>query len=134
MTQQNKEINIKQEIERAVESLKSAELLNEHGQYADAVSRLYYFSYHYIRALLLSKGLEPKTHEGSLRLLGLHFIKTGIFPPALSHSYAKLMKYRGEADYNPSYVFIKEDYSDFKKECDSLAKQINVYLHKEGFI
>lgn len=134
MTRQNIKINIKQEIERADDSLKSAELLNEHGQYADAVSRLYYYSYHYIRALLLSKGLEPKTHEGSLRLLGLHFIKTGIFPPALSHSYAKLMKYRGEADYNPSYVFTKEDYIDFKKETDSMCGQIIKYLQKEDLI
>jgi len=31
-----------------------------------------------VRALLLGKGLEPKTHEGALRLLGLHFVKPGI--------------------------------------------------------
>ncbi len=133
MTQENKWINIKQETERAEDCLKSAELLSIHGQYADAVSRLHYYSYHYIRALLLSKGLEPKTHEGSLRLLGLYFIKTEIFPPLLSHIYAKLMKYRGEADYNPSYVFTKEDYSDFKKEADLLSRQITEFLQKEGF-
>ena len=74
MTNQNKKINISQELERAKECLKSAELLVTHGQYADAVSRLYYYVYHNIRVLLLSSGLEPKTHEGALRLLGLHFI------------------------------------------------------------
>ena len=103
MTNQNKKINISQELERAKECLKSAELLATHGQYADAVSRLYYYVYHNIRALLLSSGLEPKTHEGALRLLGLHFIKSGIFAPGLSHSFAKLMKYRGEADYSQCY-------------------------------
>src|SRR3990172_2689275 len=63
MTQQNKKINISQELERAKDCLKSAELLMSHGQYADAVSRLYYYVYHNIRALLLSRGFEPKTKE-----------------------------------------------------------------------
>ena len=134
MTQQNKKINISQELERAKDCLKSAELLMSHGQYADAVSRLYYYVYHNIRALLLSRGFEPKTHEGTLRLLGLHFIKPGIFEPGLSHSFAKLMKYRGEADYNPSYVFTKEDYDDFKRESDLLNSQIIEFLQKEGLI
>lgn len=134
MTDQNIKINIKQEIERAEDCSKSAELLKEHNQFADAVSRLYYYAYHYIRALLLSKGFEPKTHEGSLRLLGMYFIKTGIFAPALSHSYARLMKYRGEADYNPSYIFTKEDYIDFKRESDLLKQQITEYLQKENLL
>ena len=68
MTNQNKKINISQELERA------KSVLSLQKQYADAVSRLYYYVYHNIRALLLSRGLEPKTHEGTLRLLGLHFI------------------------------------------------------------
>lgn len=134
MTEQNKKINISQELERAEDCLKSAELLMNHEQYADAVSRLYYYLYHVIKALLLSKGFEPKTHEGSLRLLGLHFIKPGIFEPSLSHTYAKLMKYRGEADYNPSYVFTKDDYTDFKKEAEVLHSQVIEFLQKEKLL
>jgi uncharacterized protein (UPF0332 family) len=134
MTQQNKKVNIAQELERAKDCLKSAELLVPHGQYADAVSRLYYYVYHSIRALLFSKGLEPKTHEGTLRLLGMHFIKPGIFETSFSHNFAKLMKYRGEADYNPSYVFTKEDYEDFKNEAEEIHNKIIEFLEKEKLI
>jgi len=134
MTKQNKKTNIAQEQERAKGCLKSADLLAAHGQYSDAVSRLYYYAYHTIRALLLSKGFEPKTHEGALRLLGMHFIKPGIFEPAFSHTFAKLMKYRGEADYNPSYIFTKDDYVDFQKEAVLLHKQVKEFLGKEGLI
>jgi len=70
-------------------------------------SRLYYYIFYHVRALLLSKGLEPKTHEGSLRLLSLHFVKEGILSNKMSHIFSKLMKFREEADYNPSYVFTK---------------------------
>jgi uncharacterized protein (UPF0332 family) len=46
MTQQNKKTNIAQEQERAKGCMKSADLLADHGQYSDAVSRLYYFAFH----------------------------------------------------------------------------------------
>ena len=57
------------------------------------------------RALLLLKELEPRSHEGVLRLFGLHFVKNGPFEAADSHIVSKMMKLREEADYNPSYTF-----------------------------
>jgi hypothetical protein len=60
--------------------LAAANLLFENDFLQDAISRLYYFLLHNTRALLLTKGLEPKSHdEGALRLFGLHFVKEGIF-------------------------------------------------------
>jgi hypothetical protein len=44
------------------------------------------------------------------------------------------MKYRAEADYNPSYVFSEEDYRDFKKEAEELVKEITDRLSKEGLL
>ncbi len=107
MTEKNKAVNIEQELERGKDCLKSAELLAVNGQLADAVSRLNYYSYHVMRALLLAKSLEPKTHEGILRLLGMHFIKPGILPTTTSHVFARLMKYREEADYSRCTLFPK---------------------------
>jgi len=44
------------------------------------------------------------------------------------------MKYREEADYNPSYVFTKDDYAQFKVEADSLFELIIECLRKEGMV
>jgi uncharacterized protein (UPF0332 family) len=134
MTIQNKKTNIKEELGRARECLRSAELLHSHGQTPDAVSRLYYYVFHAVKALLFSKGLEPKMHEGSARLLGLHFVKPGIVDPKASHVYSKLMKYREEADYNPSYVFTSDDYETFKSEAVRLENVINKFLKKEKLL
>src|SRR3972149_1078262 len=46
--------------------LKAATVLFEKTLLNDAVSRLYYFLLYNIRALLLTKGLEPKSHESAL--------------------------------------------------------------------
>ncbi|MEK6691220.1 MAG: HEPN domain-containing protein [Nitrospirota bacterium] len=134
MTEENKIENIKNELDRASKSLDAAMLLFNNGFLSDAVSRLYYFLLHNIRALLLSKGFEPKSHEGVLRLFSLHFIKEGIFEPKTSHIFAKLMKYREEADYNPIYVFTGEDFVEFRKEAESMADKIKVYLTEKGYL
>ncbi len=133
MIEKNKRTNIHEEIEWATKALDAANLLYENGFFNDAVSRLYYFLLHNIKALLLTKGLEPKSHEGALRLFSLHFVKEGIFEPKASHIFSKLMKYREEADYNPSYVFIKNDFIEFKKEAGELSDKIRKSLKENGY-
>ncbi|MEW6680481.1 MAG: HEPN domain-containing protein [bacterium] len=134
MRERNKRENIKSELERASKAMDAATLLSENDFLNDAISRLYYFLLYNIRALLLTKGLEPKSHEGVLRLFGLHFIKEGIFEPKASHIFSKLMKYREEADYNPVYVFTREDVAEFKKEAEDLSNKIKIYLKENGYI
>src|SRR3972149_6000706 len=77
MIEKNKKENIGEEIKRAKEAMRVTYLLFENSFVNDAISKLYYFLLYNVRALLLTKGLEPKSHEGALRLFGLHFVKKG---------------------------------------------------------
>lgn len=110
MTTENKNENVEEELRRGKESLEAAEVLAERGLLSDAISRLYYFAFHSARALLYTQGLEPKSHEGLLRLIGMHFVKTGTLSPQDSHILTRLQKYRSEADYNAAYAFTPDDY------------------------
>jgi uncharacterized protein (UPF0332 family) len=134
MNEQNKKANILEEIDRANEALKVATLLFENGFFKDAISRLYYSLLYFVRGLLLTEGLESRSHEGALRLFGLHFVKKGLFKADDSHIFSKLMKYREEADYNPSYTFTCEDFIEFKQESDRLIQKIMVYLKANGYL
>jgi len=134
MTRENRKENIREEMSRASQTTDAASLLFGNGLINDAVSRLYYFLLYNIRALLLTKGLEPRSHEGALRLFGLHFVKKGIFETKASHTFSKLMKYREEADYNPSYTFTEEDFIRFREEAEALAEKIRDYLKKERYL
>jgi len=40
------------------------------------------------------------------------------------------MKYREEADYNPFYSFTGEDYTEFRREAEQLAAEVQDYLEK----
>ena len=134
MNEDNKRENIKQELDRAEEAIGAATLLFDNGFISDAISKLYYFLLYNVRALLLTKGFESKSHEGALRLFGLHFVKKGLFEPGDSHIFSKLMKYREEADYNPSYVFTKEDFIEFKKEAEKLSDKVRDYLKRKDYL
>ena len=133
MIEENKRENIREEIVRATEARRAAELLFNNDFIKDAVSKLYYFLLYSIRALLFTKGLEPKSHEGALRLLGLHFVKEGLFISQDSHVFSKLMKFREEADYNPSYIFTEEDFKELAIEADNLFLKIRAYLKDKDY-
>ena len=44
------------------------------------------------------------------------------------------MKFREEADYNPSYTFTNEDFIEFKKEAEELTDKIRKYSRKKGYL
>jgi uncharacterized protein (UPF0332 family) len=134
LTEDNKKENIREELVRAAGAIQAANLLFDNSFLNDAVSRLYYFLLFNMRALLLSRGFQPKSHEGILRLFGLHFVKEGFFAAQDSHLFARLMKYREEADYNPSYTFTREDFVGFRKEAEALSGKIHEYLQEKGYI
>ena len=131
MTADNQRNNIHAELERATEALAASTLLYENGYISDAISRLYYFILYNVRALLLSKGLEPRSHDGALRLLGMHFVREGLIDKRAAQVFSKLMKFREEADYNPISMFTKENFIEFRGEAEIFAALIKSRL-KEG--
>jgi hypothetical protein len=134
VTEQNKKENVVEEIGKATTLLGAADLLFANGYINDAISRLYYCLFYHVRALLLTEGIEPKSHEAALRLLGLHFVKKGVMEPKISHLLAKLMKYREEADYNPGIVFTEEDFLIYRQEAMDAAGQIYSHLKERGYL
>ena len=74
----------KREFIRAEKSLKSAEVLLDHGFYEDAISRAYYAILHSAKASLILNKINVESHRGVRRLFSQHLIKTGnIIAPTL---------------------------------------------------
>ena len=88
----------------ADESMRAARVLVDAALLHDAESRLYYAIYHAAVALLLTEGLEPRSHAGTASMLGLHFVKTGRMDPEDARLFARIQKYRLEADYGRDFV------------------------------
>jgi len=64
VTADNRKQNVADELVRAAQCLAAAEALVGLGLAADAISRAYYAAFHLVRALLFSRGTEPRSHQG----------------------------------------------------------------------
>jgi uncharacterized protein (UPF0332 family) len=105
----NRLANAKVEVEAAKEALSAAAALLNGGLLRSPVSRLYYGMLHLVRALVVSCGFEPRTHEGVETLFALHLVRPGVVDIRHSKVFAHLQKFREQADYGPLLALAPED-------------------------
>lgn len=117
MTEANRRANVASELARADESMKAARLLVDAGLLHDAESRLYYAIYHAAVAVLLTEGIEPRSHAGTVSLLGLHFVKTGRMGAEDARLFARIQKYRIESDYGRDFVLTADGLQEDLAAC-----------------
>ncbi|MBI4374314.1 MAG: HEPN domain-containing protein [Deltaproteobacteria bacterium] len=129
MTGANKKLNIDEEVSVGERAYREALALLEKEFHEGATSRLYYAAFHLAHAVLLSEGLQPKSHKGALFLFKKHFVETGHFEPRYSQIIARAEKYREEADYRHDMSFSKElveqtrtEVKEFMEKCLSFLK------------
>jgi len=88
-------------LEKAEDALKSAEYDLIGGFTLAAANRAYYSCYYCMVALLYSKNVYAKTHQGLRTKFTELFIKnTSAFPMNISGTISMLFDYRQEADYD----------------------------------
>jgi uncharacterized protein (UPF0332 family) len=102
MTSSNQEANAAHERRASLNAWREAADLDRLGHHGGAVSRAYYAAYHAARALLFEKGLEPKTHEGVRRMLGLHYVLPGLLAEKQTQGLTRLAYLREASDYAPA--------------------------------
>ncbi len=118
----------KGEIDRAGEELKAANVLLEKGFYFKSVVSAYYSIYHAAKAILLLKGVAPKTHEGVERMFGLYYIKTGEFDLNVGKSLGRLMKMREEADYYPEVPFTNDEAAEAIRMATDFLEKAKLFI------
>lgn len=118
----------KEEIRRAADELSAALLLHEKGFYFKSVVSAYYTIYHSAKALLLLKGISPKTHEGVERMFGLYYIKTGEFDLSAGKALGRLMKMREEADYYPEMPFVQGESEEAIKMASDFLEKAKMFV------
>ena len=132
MTKDNRRRNIGVELLRSRECLLAARTLADQGLGNDAVSRAYYGAYHVARALLLTLGLEARTHAGLARLLKLHF-EARVGEEQVS-AFARLQTFRHAADYDAETRFEAEEASEEVSKAEELAELATQLLAEDGWL
>ena len=128
MTAENTHVHIAAELARCDESLRAARVLIDSALLHDAESRLYYAAYHAAVALLLTRGIEPRSHSGVANLLGLHFVKTGRLDAGDARLFARLQKYRIEADYSTEFVLTTSALEEDLAACQAFVLRVRAVI------
>jgi uncharacterized protein (UPF0332 family) len=134
VTDDNRKANVADELARARQALAAGDALLSLGLYADAVSRAYYAIYHLLRALLYTRGLEPKSHGGAIHLFNTEFVRTGVFPTSHNRLIAGAQRARELADYDAAVTFGEEDASALIADARTFEASVAAHLRAEGFV
>jgi uncharacterized protein (UPF0332 family) len=133
VTEENRRRNIEDEIARADEAMRAAEALLSLRLFKDAVSRAYYAVFHAIRAVLLSRGIEPKTHAGAIHLLNVHLVRDGVLPASHNRLLAGLQRARELADYDAAVTFDADDAARYLSDARAFTTELTTLLEREGW-
>jgi uncharacterized protein (UPF0332 family) len=110
-------------MEKAVEFLGDAEKTLKEGLYKTSINRSYYALLNATRSLLVLEGSNPLSHDGTITMLSLHFIKKGLLPVDLGKTFRKLLSLRSDVDYGDFDEAGKDEAEEsFRTAKDSIAK------------
>lgn len=133
MNDVNKKLNVPIEWAKAKEAFQEAQVLMEKNLASGTISRVYYAAFHSGKTLLLTEGLEIKSHQALGRLFSLHFVKTEKFDVRFSRILSKAQKFREEADYSSEFVFSLDDAKERLQEVGEFMSAAEGYLKAEGY-
>jgi uncharacterized protein len=128
MTPANAEANARDEIARGDEALQEARVLLRERLFNGAVSRAYYAAYHWASALLVTKGLEPRTHRGKIQLVSLHFVRTGLLAEEAAAHLSRLEDFRELGDYSSAVSFGEVDAQDAIRRAEVFIEACRPHL------
>jgi uncharacterized protein (UPF0332 family) len=86
-------------LQRAVEALEEARLLQKAAHWNACANRLYYAAFYAVSALLVGAGHSTAKHSGIKALFNQHYVKSGTLKREEGRLYNRLFDLRQEGDY-----------------------------------
>ncbi|RMG02173.1 MAG: HEPN domain-containing protein [Nitrospirae bacterium] len=111
--------------EKAEEMLTDASKTLEMGLYKTSVNRSYYAALHAARALLVLKGADPVTHDGTIRIFSLDFVKNDIVPKKFIKILKSLLSMRTDVDYGDMTTVDESDAEGALKDAELFVREVN---------
>jgi uncharacterized protein (UPF0332 family) len=86
------------------------------------VSTLYFAALHACRAMLATRGIEPRSHRGMRSVVSLHFVKSGLVAADFARHLARLQDYREGADYLTTFSVTPAEADELASACDAVLR------------
>lgn len=129
MDDENRESFAIYRLEKAKETIKSAQILFEVAKdYTGANNRAYYAIFYAIRAILALEEIDFKRHKDVIAYFNQKYIKPEIFPRKLGSKIAQAQRVREDSDYDDKYQI------SYEKTEQQIKTAKEVILEVEKFI
>lgn len=125
LTDENREAIISYRLNKSMEVLNEAIDVARLGHWNLVVNRLYYSIFHACNALLLGKGLYPKSHGGVIRLVMMELVRPGILSREEGTLISTLFNMRTTGDYDDLFDWLENDVAPLIDPVRALLKKIN---------
>lgn len=104
MDNENVESFSRYRLNKAKETLKTAEMIFKDGKdFTSANNRAYYAIFYAIRAVLAIKEIDFKRHKDVLAYFNKEYVNKEIFPKSIGRKIAQAQRIREDSDYDDDY-------------------------------
>lgn len=124
----NKEVLIKNWLDKADIALIDADINVANGRLNNAQNRLYYAIFYSVVALGYYKGFTTSSHSELLGWFNKNLIKTGIFIKELGKTYKNAYDDRYKSDYTVTFEPSKEEIDRSIEEAKQFIDTIKTYI------
>lgn len=130
MDNETREGFAKYRLEKAKETLKTAEIIfNEVNDYTSANNRAYYAIFYAIRAILALEEVDFKRHKDVIAYFNKNYVNTGIFPKMIGRKIGQAQKVREDSDYDDEYAPSYEKTEVQINTAKELIELVEIYLN-----
>ena len=135
LTDEQRRDIVRYRMENAQKMLSEVESHRENGFYNTAVNRMYYACYYAATAMLISMGIEVKSHDGVRLNLGKYVVMEGRLSPDLGRFYSRLFSKRSTGDYddfiNHTLTTVDELLPQARQLISTLLSQLDEWLEEQ---
>lgn len=128
LSQEERNAVVEYRVKKAWDTLKEAKGNVQFRFWNTVANRLYYACYYMVSALLIQEGLIAQTHSGVIRLLGLHFVSTGILSKQEGRVYSQIYELRQSGDYDDWREVTEEDINNLLDPAEQLMIKVESLL------
>ncbi len=130
LTNEDRKAVVELRLEKAQTALEQAEGNIPMCYWEVIANRLYYAAYYAVSGLLVANGDVAQTHDGVIKMFGLHFVRTGLVTQEMGKHYSRLFSSRLTGDYSDTFDLQKEDVLPLVEPTKELIEVVTI-LAKE---
>lgn len=119
---------------RAIEELRTAELLLQNANFRSSINRSYYSIFHAIRAVNALDGFDSSKHSGVISHFNQEYVKTGIFEKEASKIIRNASELREQADYEDFYEATSDEAAEVFAQAEHFIAEVETYLHSRRIL